>query len=112
MLNRIGILIYTKLVGHVVGHDQYGNRYYNRVIKGQERRWVMYNGISEPTNLPPKWFSWLHFLMDVSANPADIEHFTKEESQKICKKTITSVENLPSVAVRCYRSWAPNEKEE
>jgi NADH:ubiquinone oxidoreductase subunit len=66
----IGTRIYTWLRGELVGSDQFGNRYYRekgarRLEKGggkfsRERRWVLYNGETEASRVPPEWHGWLH----------------------------------------------------
>jgi NADH:ubiquinone oxidoreductase subunit len=30
-----------------------------------ERRWVIYNGVAEPSMVPPSWHGWLHHTVDV-----------------------------------------------
>ncbi len=55
----------TKLGGGYVGKDNFGNRYYKKVRKGErEKRWVLYNGMPEPTKVTPEWHGWLHYTLD------------------------------------------------
>ena len=55
----LGTLLYTRRTGELVGHDDFGNAYYRtkgRKIDpalGFERRWVIYNGLSEASMTPP-----------------------------------------------------------
>jgi NADH:ubiquinone oxidoreductase subunit len=60
---------YTKRHGQLVGHDEQGNAYYRKPgidpALGFERRWVIYNGISEASKTPPGWNGWLHHTVDV-----------------------------------------------
>lgn len=47
----------------LVGKDSLGNKYYRaKPRKGykRERRWVIYNGTPEASNVPPEWHGWLH----------------------------------------------------
>lgn len=60
----------TWLRGEAVGTDELGNRYFRTKggkidpALGVERRWVIYNGIAEPTKIPPGWYRWMHHLSD------------------------------------------------
>ena len=59
--------IYTFVNGILVGRDEFGNRYYRgkgRKLNGRERRWVVYKGKAEASNVPPEWHAWLHFTVD------------------------------------------------
>lgn len=59
----IGTLLYTWVMGELVGTDEFGNRYYRsrgRRLNGRERRWVLYKGPGEASNVPPEWHAWLH----------------------------------------------------
>ena len=58
--------------GQLVGHDEFGNAYYRKPgidpALGFERRWVIYNGVSEASKTPPGWNGWLHHTVDVAAD--------------------------------------------
>lgn len=46
-----------------VGTDTLGNKYFAaspRKGYKRERRWVIYNGAPEASNVPPEWHGWLH----------------------------------------------------
>lgn len=63
----IGTRIFTALKGHLVGKDEFGNKYYQtkKADKdGKKKRWVMYNGMAEPSKVPPSWHGWLHYTTD------------------------------------------------
>ena len=66
----LNTLFYTRLKGELVGHDEFGNAYYRTrggkidPALGFERRWVIYNGISEASMTPPGWNGWLHHTVD------------------------------------------------
>ncbi|MBC6444083.1 MAG: NADH:ubiquinone oxidoreductase subunit NDUFA12 [Alphaproteobacteria bacterium GM202ARS2] len=64
-----------RLMGHYVGCDVYGNRYYRRSAgrlglyphkNGRERRWVVYAGVgvAEASRIAPMWHAWLHHTDD------------------------------------------------
>ena len=58
--------------GERVGTDDAGNVYYRTKggakdkALGYERRWVIFNGQSEASNVPPGWNGWLHRTVDVA----------------------------------------------
>src|SRR5258707_2360404 len=71
--NRMGATLGTRILtwlrGELVGSDAYGNRYYR--LKGdkpqrlgagrfsRERRWVIYHGEPQGSNVPPGLHDWL-----------------------------------------------------
>lgn len=63
----IGTRLFTYFRGRPVGTDLTGNRYFEekRVRPGQRaRRWVLFNGETEATLVPPEWDAWLHHTTD------------------------------------------------
>ena len=66
---------YTRLHGELVGHDEFGNAYYRKPgidpALGFERRWVIYNGVSEASMTPPGWNGWLHHTVDTPPTEED-----------------------------------------
>ncbi len=63
----IGTRLYTFFNGKAVGRDAFGNSYYieKSPAKGvRARRWVIYNGMAEPSKVPPLWHAWLHYTTD------------------------------------------------
>ena len=58
----LGTRFFTWRKGVRVGEDQFGNVYY-RERRG-DRRWVIYNGLAEPSTVPPEWHGWLHHMVD------------------------------------------------
>lgn len=50
-----------------IGMDTLGNTYFEaspRKGYKRPRRWVMYNGPADASNVPPEWHGWLHFQSD------------------------------------------------
>jgi NADH:ubiquinone oxidoreductase subunit len=76
---------YTWRHGEFVGQDELGNSYYRTkggAIHSQlgfQRRWVIYNGISDGSLTPPDWYGWLHHTSDV---PPVNERYVKHEWEK------------------------------
>ena len=65
-----GTQYYTSKYGELVGHDDEGNAYYRTKGGkidpgiGVQRRWVIYNGTSEASRIPPGWHGWMHHRTD------------------------------------------------
>lgn len=55
--------IWTWLYGNKVGEDALGNSYFED--KKRARRWVIYNGESQASRVPPEWHGWLHHTFDL-----------------------------------------------
>lgn len=76
----LNTLYYTRKHGQLVGHDEFGNAYYRRPgidpALGFERRWVIYNGVSEASMTPPGWNGWLHQTVDT---PPSEENYQPRE---------------------------------
>jgi NADH:ubiquinone oxidoreductase subunit len=58
----VGTALATWRHGEKVGTDSLGNVYY-RSKKGG-RRWVIYEGATDPSRMPPEWYSWIHHQID------------------------------------------------
>jgi len=73
----LNTLWHTRRHGELVGHDDAGNAYYRTrggkkdPALGFERRWVIYNGVSEASATPPGWNGWLHHTVDVAPSEED-----------------------------------------
>jgi NADH:ubiquinone oxidoreductase subunit len=62
-----------------IGTDQLGNVYFSaKARKGykRERRWVVYKGAPEASNIPPEWHGWMHHQTDVV--PANDRSFRRD----------------------------------
>ena len=72
---------FTWRKGEYVGSDEFGNKYYRAKSalpeSIPERRWVVYNGVSEGSLVPPGWHGWMHHRV---ANPP--EAYTPRAWQK------------------------------
>ena len=62
--------LHTWRYGERVGEDQFGNVYYRwrdgkiDPALGFNRRWVIFNGVSEGSKVPPGWYGWLHHMTE------------------------------------------------
>ncbi|MEX0860618.1 MAG: NADH:ubiquinone oxidoreductase subunit NDUFA12 [Cucumibacter sp.] len=64
----------TLLFGKFVGSDEAGNRYYKQ--RRGPKRWVLYNGVAEPSHIPPEWHGWMHHRVD---SPPTEEAYTPHD---------------------------------
>ncbi len=55
----IGTSLYSWRKGRKVGEDAFGNRYFESK-KAPRRRWVIYAGNNDASNVPAEWHGWLH----------------------------------------------------
>lgn len=60
--------IFTAMRGEFIGADAFGNRYYRerRAQDRRARRWVIFKGEADPTNIPAEWHGWLHHTTDAA----------------------------------------------
>jgi NADH:ubiquinone oxidoreductase subunit len=82
----LNTLLHTHRHGELVGHDEFGNTYYRTrggkidPALGFERRWVIYNGVSEASMTPPGWNGWLHQTVDTPPTEEEPYHPREWES--------------------------------
>lgn len=71
---------YTWRKGEFVGQDDLGNKYYRAKSalpdSIPERRWVIYSGYSEASQIPPGWHGWMHHR--VAAPPSSGSYKARE----------------------------------
>ncbi len=62
----IGTLLWSWRNGEKVGSDAQGNEYFRSKPKkgSRERRWVIYSGSNDASNVPSEWHGWLHGSFD------------------------------------------------
>ena len=59
----IGTAVWSALHGRKIGEDAFGNRYFE-TRKPPRRRWVIYKGNNDASNVPAEWHGWLHQTID------------------------------------------------
>ena len=88
---------FTWRKGEHVGTDQAGNHYYRAKSAMPdsiaERRWVIFNGYSEASSIPPGWHGWMHHTV---TEPPTIAPLKRQKWEK------DHVPNLTGT-VRAYR---------
>ncbi|MDE2435508.1 MAG: NADH:ubiquinone oxidoreductase subunit NDUFA12 [Sphingomonadales bacterium] len=64
----VGTAFNSALTGEQVGSDVFGNTYHvgkkpypkGHPFAGRQRRWVIYAGANDASNVPAEWHGWLH----------------------------------------------------
>jgi NADH:ubiquinone oxidoreductase subunit len=115
--------VYTNKNGELVGHDEFGNAYYRMrggkidPALGFERRWVIYNGVSEASMTPPGWNGWLHHTVDTpptdeayTRHPWEMPHLGNPTGTPaaIRPKGSTLRRNRRQASGGDYQAWIPN----
>ena len=113
LINKIKIRLFCKKVGS----DEFNNTYYEEKHKSpnnkKKRRYVIYNGINEPSKVPSEWHCWLHY----TSNKAPVNIKTdKHPWQKIHLPNLTGTKYDHFLSDRIYgeevkkyyQSWNPN----
>ncbi len=112
-------LFYTWRKGEFVGTDGIGNRYYRAKSalpeSIPERRWVIYAGYSEASQVPPGWHGWMHHRVDTPPTG----HETTREWQLPHQENLTgssgayrppgsiAVGGRPVLQAPDYQAWRP-----
>ncbi len=108
----LGTRLYTLFRGNNVGEDSFGNQYYENK-KG--RRWVVYSGYSEASQVPAQWHGWLHYSYDNRPGNDPLTHYDWELPHK---ENQTGTENAyappgsvfadkPQTETSDYEAWVP-----
>jgi NADH:ubiquinone oxidoreductase subunit len=83
----LGARFFTWRKGTFVGSDEFGNRYYRAVVPPLgERRWVLYAGLAEPSQIPSGWHGWMHHT--VAAPPVQ-DGYVARDWQKPHRPNLT-----------------------
>lgn len=114
----LGTRFHTWRKGQLVGEDEFGNVYYQggKDSEGRTRRWVIYNGYSEASKVPPGWHGWLHHRVETP--PVEERYEPHEwEKQHLPNLTGTPAAYRPSGSVLAkegrpkvsgdYDAWTP-----
>ena len=111
---------YTWRKGELVGSDEAGNKYYRAKSalpdSIAERRWVIFNGYSEASAIPPGWHGWMHHRTDT---PPAAGSYTPRDWQKPHEPNPTGTVNAyrppgsivgvsrAAVPAPDYQAWKP-----
>ena len=96
-----------RLTSKKIGEDTYGNKYYS--FRG--RRFVVYNGLVEPTKVPPMWHAWLHFLSESPPLDSDLQVHRWQQTY-VPTKTGSKDSYFPKreIVSSEYVRWNPNKE--
>lgn len=109
-----GTQLWTRRHGVLVGQDDMGNRFY-RTADGR-RRWVIYAGEAEASQISPDWHGWLHHTYD---EPPEDGRLPRKPWEREHRPNMTGTEAayhppgsivLPAVQARArpdYEAWTP-----
>ena len=118
----LGTRFHTWRNGELVGHDEFGNAYFRTrggkldPALGFERRWVIFNGPSEGSAVPPGWYGWLHHTV---ATPPTDETYVARDWEKPHLPNMTGTANayhpegsmlasgVRPAATGDYQAWKP-----
>ena len=73
----LGTRVFTARNGQLVGEDAAGNQFFQ--TSDGKRRWVIYAGEAEASNVSPDWHGWLHHTF---AEPPSEEGLPRKEWEK------------------------------
>jgi NADH:ubiquinone oxidoreductase subunit len=120
--NHFFTILRSWLRGELVGKDAYGNRYYRErgrkdLAWRRERRWVLFNGIADPTEVPPGWVGWLHKRIELPPSEVPLPA-PRWEQERLPNLTGTDGAYLPPGAIQRgghrapatgdYEAWRPD----
>lgn len=90
-----------------IGHDSYGNHYFETTKKVRKRRWILYQGKAEGSKVPPLWHAWLNHT--VKAVP--IEHtdagWQKRHLPNLSGTKYAYKPTLKPKIQKTYQAWIP-----
>ncbi len=95
----IGTKLFTLFKGKRVGHDEFGNVYFEARRKNhmhRKPRWVIYKGMPEPSKVPPHWHGWLHYTTDEVPASGQAAHQFAWQQDHLPNLTGTKARYLPS----------------
>jgi NADH:ubiquinone oxidoreductase subunit len=111
---------YTWRKGERVGQDELGNTYYRAKSalpdSIPERRWVIFNGYSEASQVPPGWHGWMHHRVDT---PPAQDDYKPRDWQKPHQENLTgssgayhppgsiALGGKPQAVAADYQAWKP-----
>lgn len=108
--------------GKKIGEDEFGNRYFEQV-RGDSpldgpRRWVMYPKMSDGSQVPPEWYSWLHHTVDTPPTARDLKKRAWQKPHRMNMTgtseayrppgSILTPEARPTVSGD-YEAWSPDQ---
>lgn len=109
----LGTRFHTWRKGERVGEDEFGNVYHQ---SKDGRRWVIYSGVTEPSQIPEGWHGWIHGRVDTPPSKEDYKprdwqlphrpNMTGTPAAYRPKGSVASQEKRPEVTGD-YEAWSP-----
>jgi len=97
-----------KLFNNKIGSDEFGNQYY--LSKNKSKRYIVYNGIAEPTKIPSDWHIWIHYKTDkIPSSYQSKKYFWQKNRIPNLTGTINSYFPQRYIRNTPYQSWEPNQ---
>ena len=118
--STIGALFDIKRRSEFIGEDDYGNKYYQDrqpSIEGRHRRYVVYQGLAEPSKVPADWHGWLHHTF---RDPPTVTALKRRDWETDHKPNMTGTlfADLPKGSLKAkgadktlapdYEAWSPD----
>ena len=93
-----------------VGCDEFGNQYFEtkKTKNFYKKRYVIYNGIAEPSKVPANWHGWLHYTNKDLPNNINKHLWQKTHLPNL---TGTKFAHFPCKKGKItpnYQPWQPN----
>lgn len=98
-----------KFFSNYVGFDEYGNQYYESKKSdnyGNKRRYIIYNNIVDPSNIPVIWHSWLHHMSLNAPVTEGYDKFEVFERSEVKSNRSNIIDNQKLY----YKAWSPRSK--
>ena len=115
-----GMKIFTYLKGNFVGQDKEGNKYYQERSWRKKRdrplrRWVVYKGIMEGSQVPAEWFGWLHHMLEDPLNDQLNKSWQKPHQPNLTGTPLSyrpdghiTKQGLKKSVTKSYEPWNPS----
>ncbi len=107
--------IYIVLFGKKVASDRFGNKYYivflDMFFLKIEKRYVLYNGIKDPSKIPPDYSSWLMGNVD-DIFTLQTRTWVKEHLPNLSGTKLAYQPKNEGSETRKQQAWKPKHKED
>lgn len=97
-----------------VGRDSFGNTYYewpSKLYYRKTRRFVLYKGPIEASNIPPLWNAWLHGMNKDLPQEEKPLSWQRKHLPNLTGTIFAHKVNFYSKSSTSYSPWEPTKKE-
>jgi NADH:ubiquinone oxidoreductase subunit len=103
---------WIKFFAREIGADQFGNKYFigkNKNYLGHSKRFVVYDGKSESSKVPPMWHAWLHYLNNEIPDGNESYSWQQEHIPNLTgTKHAYNPDKAKNKKLETYSTWIPN----